>query len=380
MLGTAIPFNRPYLTGGEDAYIAEALKKGHLSGDGPFTKRATAALAGIIGVDSVLLTTSCTHALEMAAILLELKPGDEVIVPSFTFCSTVNAFSLRGVTAVFVDCRADTLNLDERLVEAAVTDRTKAIAVVHYAGVAAEMDTINDIAVRHGLVVIEDNAHGLGATYRGRNLGTLGAMATQSFHETKNVQCGEGGAIVFADDRFHARAEIIREKGTNRSQFFRGMVDKYRWMDVGSSYLPSEILAAMLTAQLESFDDIQQRRMNIWQTYDRELADWAGEQGVSRPTVPDDREHPAHLYYLLLPDLERRQRLLAHLAERGIMATFHYQPLHSAPAGLVHGRTGSEGCPVTDSVADRLIRLPLFAGMTESERDHVVASVRTFAV
>jgi dTDP-4-amino-4,6-dideoxygalactose transaminase len=250
--------------------------------------------------------------------------------------------------------------------------------VVHYAGVAAEMDTINEIATRHGLVVIEDNAHGLGATYRGRGLGRLGAMATQSFHETKNVQCGEGGAVVFTDERFVERAEIIREKGTNRSLFFRGMVDKYRWIDIGSSYLPSEILAAMLTAQLEGFADIQRRRMAIWQTYDHELADWAHSQGVVQPTVPGDREQPAHLYYLLMPDLEQRQGLLAHLAGLGIMATFHYQPLHSAPAGLAHGRTGPGGCPVTDDVADRLIRLPLYAGMTSSELERVVAGVLRF--
>jgi dTDP-4-amino-4,6-dideoxygalactose transaminase len=378
MYDAPIPFNRPYLTGGEDAYIAQALGSGHLSGDGAFTKRATAELTSLMGAPAALLTTSCTHALEMAAILLDLRPGDEVIVPSFTFCSTVNAFCLRGATAVFVDCRPDTLNLDERLIEEAVTERTKAIVVVHYAGVAAEMDTINEIATRHGLVVIEDNAHGLGATYRGRGLGRLGAMATQSFHETKNVQCGEGGAVVFTDERFVERAEIIREKGTNRSLFFRGMVDKYRWIDIGSSYLPSEILAAMLTAQLEGFADIQRRRMAIWQTYDHELADWAHSQGVVQPTVPGDREQPAHLYYLLMPDLEQRQGLLAHLAGLGIMATFHYQPLHSAPAGLTHGRTGPGGCPVTDDVADRLIRLPLYAGMTSSELERVVAGVLRF--
>jgi dTDP-4-amino-4,6-dideoxygalactose transaminase len=377
---TSIPFNRPYLTGTEERYIAEVLKRGHLSGDGAFTRVATEALVGIMGAQAALLTTSCTHALEMAAILVDLGPGDEVIVPSFTFTSTVNAFCLRGATAVFVDCRPDTLNLDERLIEDAITERTRAIVVVHYAGVAAEMDVINEIAQRHGLVVIEDNAHGLGGTYRGRALGTLGAMATQSFHETKNVQCGEGGAIVFNDMAYHDRAEIIREKGTNRSQFFRGLVDKYRWVDIGSSYLPSEIIAAVLAAQLESFDDIQRRRMQIWTTYDRELAGWAQEQGVARPTVPPDRQHPAHLYYLLLPTLEHRQGLIAHLAEHGIMATFHYQPLHSAAAGLAHGRTGPDGCPVTDDVADRLVRLPFYGGMTTSEQDRVLAAVRQFRV
>jgi dTDP-4-amino-4,6-dideoxygalactose transaminase len=380
MQGASIPFNRPYLTGVEERYVAEVLKDGHLSGDGAFTRAATEALVAIMGAPAALLTTSCTHALEMAAMLLDLAPGDEVIVPSFTFTSTVNAFCLQRATAVFVDCRPDTLNIDERLIEDAITQRTRAIVVVHYAGIAAEMDAINDIAARHGLVVVEDNAHGLGGSYRGRALGTFGAIATQSFHETKNVQCGEGGAIVFNDMTYHARAEVIREKGTNRSQFFRGMVDKYRWVDLGSSYLPSEILAAVLAAQLESFDDIQQRRMRVWSTYDRELADWAQAQGVVRPTVPADREHPAHLYYLLLPDLESRQGLLAHLAAHGIMGTFHYQPLHSAPAGVAHGRTAAGGCPVTDEVADRLVRLPLYAGMTSSEQDRVLTAVRQFRI
>jgi dTDP-4-amino-4,6-dideoxygalactose transaminase len=377
---TSIPFNRPYLTGTEERYIAEVLKRGQLSGDGPFTRSATEALVRLLGVPAALLTTSCTHALEMAGILLDLRPGDEVIVPSFTFTSTVNAFCLRGATAVFVDCRPDTFNLDERLIEDAITERTRAIVVIHYAGVAAEMDVITEIARRHGLVVIEDNAHGLGGTYRGRALGTLGAMATQSFHETKNVQCGEGGAIVFNDMTYHDRAEIIREKGTNRSQFFRGMVDKYRWMDIGSSYLPSEVIAAILMAQLESFDDIQRRRMQVWTTYDRELASWARDQGVAQPTVPADRQHPAHLYYLLMPSLQDRQGLIKHLAERGIMATFHYQPLHSAPAGRAHGRTGPGGCPVTDDIADRLIRLPFYASMTSSEQDRVLSAVQQYQV
>jgi dTDP-4-amino-4,6-dideoxygalactose transaminase len=377
---TLIPFNRPYLTGVEERYIAEVLKSSHLSGDGAFTKQATQLLRQLTGAQAALVTTSCTHALDMSALLLDLGPGDEVIVPSFTFTSTVNAYCLRGATAVFVDCRADTLNIDERLLKSAITDRTKAIVVVHYAGVAAEMAVINDIAARHGLVVIEDNAHGLGGTYQGKALGTFGAMATQSFHETKNIQCGEGGALVFNDMTYHARAEIIREKGTNRSQFFRGMVDKYRWVDLGSSYLPSEILAAVLVAQLEGFSDIQRRRTEIWETYHRELADWAGAQGVVRPTVPPDRTHAAHLYYLLLPDLESRQQLLAHLAQQGIMATFHYQPLHSAPAGLAHGRTAPDGCPVTDDIADRLVRLPFYTGMTEAEQHRVLTAVRQFSV
>ncbi len=378
---TRIPFNRPYLTGLEPGYLSESMASGSLSGDGPFTKRASGLLREIIGVEAALLTTSCTHALDMSAILLELEAGDEVIMPSFTFCSTATAFALRGAVPVFVDCRPDTLNIDESLIEAAITPRTKAIVVVHYAGVGCEMETILAIAARHQLAVVEDNAHGIGATYRGQALGTFGAMATQSFHETKNVHCGEGGALIFNDLSYHNRAEMIREKGTNRSQFFRGMVDKYRWVDIGSSYLPSDMLAAFLTAQLESFGEIQKQRHAVWSAYNDSLADWAQHHGVTLPTVPAHCEQPAHLFYLLMPDLENRQGLLAHLAERSVQATFHYQPLHSAPAGRQYGRTGSpEGCPVTDSVADRLLRLPLFAGLAEEDIDRVVAGVLSYRV
>ncbi len=377
---TSIPFNRTYLAGAEAAYMHQAMTSGPLAGDGPFTKRAHRLLNEVVGSQAALLTTSCTHALEMSAFLLDLQPGDEVVLPSFTFCSTANAYAIRGAVPVFVDCRPDTLNIDERLVEAAITERTKAIVVVHYAGVGCEMDAITEIADRHGLAVIEDNAHGLGGTYRGRSLGALGAMATQSFHETKNVQCGEGGALLFNDVRYFSRAEIVREKGTNRSQFFRGMVDKYRWIDIGSSYLPSELLAAYLTAQLESFPTIQAQRHAVWSAYHAELAEWARDNGVTQPHLPADREHPAHLYYLLLPDLNNRQGLLGHLRERGIHATFHYQPLHSAPAGEKYGRTAPGGCPVTDDVADRLIRLPLFAGMTADELHRVIDAVRAYEV
>ncbi len=377
---TVIPFNRSYLTGTEAEYLRQSMVGGETGGDGPFTRRATELLTRIIGAPDALLTTSCTHALDMSAILLDLQPGDEVIMPSFTFCSTATGYALRGAVPVFVDCRPDTLNLDERLVEEAVTQRTKAIVVVHYAGVACEMDTINAIAARHGLVVIEDNAHGLGGTYRGRPLGSIGAMATQSFHESKNIQCGEGGALVFNDRTFVARAEIIREKGTNRSQFFRGAIDKYRWVDIGSSFLPSDLLAAFLTAQLESFGEIQQLRHGVWSTYHDRLAPWATEQGVAQPTVPATCVHPAHIYYLLLPDVAGRQGMLQHLAERGVTATFHYLPLHSAPAGLRYGRVGAGGCPVTDSAADRLVRLPLFAGMSEQELDRVVQAVTSYRV
>ena len=374
-----IPFNRPNLTGAEARYLMEAIASDRLSGDGPFARRATALLADLVGAP-VLLTTSGTHALEMTGILLDLGPGDEVIVPSFTFCSTANAYALRGSVPVFVDCRPDTLNLDERLVENAITDRTRAIVVVHYAGVACEMDQILDIAARHGLAVVEDNAHGLGGTYRGRPLGSLGALAAQSFHETKNVQCGEGGALVLNESSYLQRAEWVWEKGTNRRAFFRGMVDKYRWVDLGSSFLPSDLLAAFLTAQLEHFEVSQRRRHEVWNGYHTRLADWAAEQGIAQPTVPPDRGHPAHLYYLLMPDLDERQGLLEHLREHGVHATFHYQPLHQAPAGLRYGRVARDGCPVTERVADRLIRLPLFASMTQDGVEQVVTAVQAYRV
>jgi dTDP-4-amino-4,6-dideoxygalactose transaminase len=369
-----ISFNRPFLAGRELEYVSRAVTSGSTSGDGPYTRRATELLVELTGAGSALLTTSCTHALEMTALLLDLRDGDEVIMPSFTFVSTANAYVLRGAVPVFVDCRPDTLNIDERAVEAAITGRTRAIVVVHYGGVACEMDALSEIAERHGIPIIEDNAHGLGASYRGRPLGSIGAMATQSFHATKNISCGEGGALIVNDERFRDRAEILREKGTDRSRFFRGQVDKYRWMDVGSSYLPSDVLAAALTAQLEAFDEIQRRRRAVWDTY-HEAFDGLG---FSRPTVPDDREHPAHVYYLLLPDLQQRQAMLRHLAEQGVQGTFHYQPLHDAPVGVRLGRTGPGGCPVTSNVADRLVRLPLYAGLTLQEIDRVVDGVRSF--
>ncbi|GAA0812387.1 dTDP-4-amino-4,6-dideoxy-D-glucose transaminase [Spirilliplanes yamanashiensis] len=374
-----IPFNRPYVAGRERQYLTEVVESGQTSGDGPFTRRASTLLTALVGAPSVLLTTSCTHALELSALLLDLRAGDEVIMPSFTFVSTANAYVLRGAVPVFVDVRPDTLNIDERAVEAAITPRTKAIVIVHYAGVPCEMDAILKVAKHHRVPVIEDNAHGLGATYKGRPLGSMGALAAQSFHATKNVQCGEGGALVLNDDRLRERAEIIREKGTDRSRFFRGQVDKYRWMDLGSSYLPSDLLAATLTAQLEAFDDIQRQRHAVWDTYHAELAGWAADRGVTRPTVPAGAEHAAHLYYLLMPSLDERQAMLRHLADAGVQATFHYQPLHSAPAGERFGRTGPGGCPVTDDVADRLVRLPLYAGMTEAETAQVVGAVRAYA-
>ncbi|MET9069149.1 dTDP-4-amino-4,6-dideoxygalactose transaminase [Streptosporangium sandarakinum] len=375
-----VPFNRTHISENEFGYLAEAVRGGSTSGDGPFTRRAADLIEKLTGSGRALLTTSCTHALELSAILLDLRPGDEVIMPSFTFVSTANAYALRGAVPVFVDCRPDTLNLDERLVEAAITDRTRAVVAVHYAGVGCAMEVLCGLAERHGLALIEDNAHGLGGFYRGRPLGSFGGMSAQSFHETKNVQCGEGGALLLNDAGLVARAEIVREKGTDRSRFFRGQVDKYRWVDIGSSYLPSDVLAALLTSQLESFEKIQSRRHAVWRRYHEELADWAAENGVSQPMVPDGCAHPAHLYYLLLPDLDGRQAFIAHLSSRGVQAAFHYQPLHIAPAGVRYGRVAPGGCPVTEDVADRLVRLPLFADLDEAAVTHVIDAVRAHRV
>jgi dTDP-4-amino-4,6-dideoxygalactose transaminase len=374
-----IPFSKAYLVGDELAYVNQAFSSAAVVGDGPFTARATELVTKLTGGLGSLLTTSCTHALEMTALLLDLAPGDEVIMPSFTFVSTANAYALRGAVPVFVDVRPDTLNLDETQVEAAITDRTKAIVVVHYAGVAVAMDEINAIAAQHGIAVIEDNAHGLGGTYKGRPLGSLGLMATQSFHGTKNVHCGEGGALVVNDIDLLHRAEIIREKGTNRSAFFRGQVDKYRWVDIGSSYLPADPLAAFLTAQLERFDQIQAPRYAIWERYERELADWTAAHGIGGPTVPDDCVHPAHMYYLLMPTHEHQLGLISHLRERNITAPFHYVPLHSAPAGERYGRVGPGGCEVTERISGQLVRLPLFSQLTEEEQTRVIDALLSYA-
>ncbi|GAA4638802.1 dTDP-4-amino-4,6-dideoxygalactose transaminase [Actinoallomurus vinaceus] len=375
-----VPFNRPYVTGREAVYMAEAIARGDLSGDGPLTKRASALVAELTGTSSALLTTSCTHALELAGMLLDLRPGDEVIVPSFTFTSTANACVLRGAVPVFADVRPDTLNLDERLLEAAITSRTRAVIVVHYGGVACEMDVITALCRRHGLTLIEDNAHGLGGSYHGRPLGSFGALAAQSFHATKNIQCGEGGALVLGDERFAIRAEILREKGTDRGRFFRGEVDRYRWQDTGSSYLPSELLAGFLLAQLEAFAEIQKRRTAVWAAYDERLALWAAASGVRRPVVPPGAVHPAHLYYLLLPAPEERAGLQRHLAEHGVRSAVHYQPLHDAPAGLRYGRVAPGGCAVTEEVAHRLLRLPLYAGLGADDVDRVVDAVTSYTV
>ncbi len=374
-----IPFNRPSFEGNEHQYITEAIAAGHISGDGQFSKRCHAYLESEVGVVRALLTTSCTHALEMAALLLDIKPGDEVIVPSFTFVSTANAFALRGAKPVFIDIRRDTLNFDESLFEGLITERTRAALMVHYAGVGCEMDAIMEVADGRGLAVVEDNAHGLFGRYRGRQLGTFGCLATQSFHETKNFSCGEGGALLINDERFVERAEVIREKGTNRSRFFRGQVDKYTWTDLGSSYLPSDLLAAVLLAQFESRDRIQAARRRIWETYCSQLADWAGESGVRLPAVPSDREQTFHMFYLLMPSLEARQGLIAHLVARGIIAVFHYVPLHLSEMGRRFG--GREGhCPVTEQVSDQLVRLPFYNQLSLDDQSRVIEAVREFRV
>ena len=372
-----IPFNKPAFIEQAEVYISRALRSGHLAGDGDFTKQSTALLEKMIGVRKALLTTSCTHALEMAAILLDLKNGDEVILPSFTFVSTVNAIVLRGAKPVFIDIRPDTLNLDENQLERLITPRTKAIFVVHYAGVACEMDTINQISAKYNIPMVEDNAHGLFGTYKGKNLGTFGVLATQSFHETKNISTGEGGALLINDPNLVERAEIIREKGTNRSRFFRGQVDKYTWVDIGSSYLPSELIAALLLAQLESAEQIQAKRNKIWNTYNTELSGWAENFGVGLPHVPADCGHPSHLFYLLMPDLDVRTRFIEWMKSQNIICVFHYLPLHLSDMGLKFG--GRQGdCPVTEDISDRLVRLPLFFDMTEEDQVRVIDAIKSF--
>lgn len=372
-----IPFNRPFATGHELEYIRAAIAAPKLSGDGSFTAQCHVLLEQSLGIQKTLLTTSCTHALEMAALLLNIGPGDEVIVPSFTFPSAANAFVLRGAKPVFVDIRADTLNIDESQIEQRITPRTKAICLVHYAGVGCEMDTIMTIARRQAVAVVEDNAHGLYARYRGRYLGTLGQLATLSFHETKNFSCGEGGALLINDVQFNQRAEILREKGTNRSQFFRGEIDKYTWVDIGSSYLPADLLAAFLRAQLEHRDQIQSMRRKIWETYTLELALWAKTNGVRLPIIPLECEQSYHMFYVIMPSFASRQALISHLAGFGILAVFHYLPLHLSPMGLrLGGRQGD--CPVTEDLADRLLRLPFFTGMSSTEQSQVIDAVREF--
>jgi dTDP-4-amino-4,6-dideoxygalactose transaminase len=376
-LPLSIPFNRACLVGKEQEYIAAAVGLGHISGDGNFTKKCHAFFEEYLGVARALLTTSCTHALEMAALLLDLAPGDEVIIPSFTFVSTVNAFVLRGAQPVFCDIRPDTLNLDESQLERLVTPRTRAVVPVHYAGVGCEMDVIMQVAQRHGLVVIEDNAHGLFGKYRGKHLGTFGALTTQSFHETKNITCGEGGALLINDPAYIERAEIIREKGTNRSRFFRGQVDKYSWVDLGSSYLPSDILAAFLYAQLEAYSEIQAARERIWNFYNANLRAWAEANNVRLPFVPEHCEQPYHMFYLLMPSLKVRQDFIAYLKSLGILSVFHYLPLHLSDMGRKFG--GKEGdCPVTEDLSDRLVRLPFYNELTGGDQERVVEAILSF--
>ena len=374
-MSAAIPFNRASVEGRELEYVRQAIDNGHISGDGAFTRRAHEMLQATFGGNTrVLLTTSCTHALEMSAILLDLGPGDEVIVPSFTFVSGVNAFVLRGATPRFADIRPDTLNIDERRIESLITPRTKAIAPVHYAGVGCEMDAILDVARLHGVDVVEDNAHGLFAKYRGRPLGTFGRMATQSFHETKNINCGEGGALVLNDPALVERAEIVREKGTNRSRFFRGQVDKYTWVDIGSSYLPSDMLAAFLVGQLEQTEAIQAKRRRVWERYAEGLGGWCAEHGARMPAVPEHCQQPYHMFYLLMPSLDERQSLIAHLRQRGIYAVFHYLPLNASEMGARFGARAGD-CPVAESVSERLLRLPFYNNLSAGEQDRVIEAM-----
>lgn len=377
MKGYRIPFSRPRAAGEELRHVAQTVREGYLSGDGPFTRRSSQLLEELLGVPRVLLTTSCTHALEMCALLLDLRPGDEFLVPSFAFVTTAGAFTARGAIPRFVDVRPDTWNLDESRIREALTPRTRAIVVLHYGGVACEMDEIGKVAGEAGVPVIEDAAHALFGAYRGRPLGTLGALGALSFHETKNLSCGEGGALLVNEERFVERAEIIREKGTDRSRFFRGEVDRYTWVDQGSSYLPSEILAAFLWGQLEVRDEIQRGRERVWRRYAAELADWAERKGVVLPRVPAHCTQPYHLFALLLPSMGVRDALIAHCKARGILAVFHYLPLHLSPMGRrFGGRPGD--CPVTEDVSDRILRLPLYPDLSESEQGDVIGALLDF--
>jgi len=372
-----IPFNQSALLGRELEFIFRTMTIGQIAGDQTYSKKCHELVQKVLGVKRALVTTSCTHALEMCGLLLDIQPGDEVIVPSFTFVSTANAFALRGARIVFADIRPDTLNLDERQLESLISERTKAIVPVHYAGVGCEMDVICDIAARHGVAVVEDNAHGLFGKFRGRWLGTFGCLAAQSFHETKNITCGEGGAVLINDDRFVQPAEIIREKGTNRSQFFRGEVDKYSWVGIGSSFVMSDVLAAFLFAQLEVWENIQNRRRDIWNHYDCQLRDWAKSRGVGCPVVPEHCEQAHHMYYLVMASSEQRQCLIARLKSQGILGVFHYQPLNTSPMGQRFG--GRKGqCPVTEEKCERLLRIPFFNSLSRGDQDRVIETILAF--
>lgn len=369
-----IPFNKPTVEGREMELVAQAVANGHISGDGPFTRRASEMLQEIVGAPHVLLTTSCTHALEMAAILCDLDEDDEVIVPAFTFVSGVNAFVLRGARPRFADIRPDTLNVDTSAVESLITPRTRVIAPVHYAGIASEMEALSALASKNGIDVVEDAAHALFAKYRGKPLGSFGRMASLSFHETKNVNCGEGGALVLNDSSLVERAEVVREKGTNRSRFFRGQTDKYTWVDIGSSYLPSDLLAAYLVAQLERAEQIQAKRRAVWERYASALADWALRNDVRLPVVPEGNEQPFHMFYLLMPSFDDRQTLIAHLRQREIVAVFHYLPLNASPMGKRFGARRGE-CPVAEDASERLIRLPFYNDLSPDEQSRVIDAI-----
>jgi dTDP-4-amino-4,6-dideoxygalactose transaminase len=372
-----VDFNNPTLAGNELTYITEAINNQHISGDGGFTKRCSELLEKELGVPKVLLTTSCTHALEMSAHLLKVQPGDEVIIPSFTFVSTVNAFVLRGAKPVFIDIRPDTLNLDENLLERMITKKTRVVVPVHYAGVGCEMDQIQSICKKHGLSIVEDNAHGLFGKYKHKYLGTFGILATQSFHETKNFTCGEGGALLINDPELIENAEIIREKGTDRSKFFRGQVDKYGWVDVGSSYLPSDMLAGFLLAQLENKEHIQAKRKAIWNFYHEHLRNWADNFGIQQPVIPAHCGQSYHMYYLLFPSLAIRQEFIQFLREKGINAVFHYLPLNTSRMGLKFGAKPGD-CPIAERVSDQLVRLPMHLKLSDSDLEYVVNVVSSF--
>lgn len=372
-----IPFNMPPYVGTENNYIKKAIENHKICGDGEFTKKCSAWIEEKTGTKKGLLTTSCTHALEMAALLLDIKPGDEVIMPSFTFVSTADAFVLRGAKAVFVDIRPDTMNINEELIEDAITDRTKAIVPVHYAGVACEMDRIMEIAAKHGLAVVEDAAQGVMSSYKGKALGTIGDFGCYSFHETKNYSMGEGGALLIRDDARTEDAEIIREKGTNRSKFFRGQIDKYTWVNWGSSYLPSDMNAAYLWAQLEQAEEINENRLNSWTEYYTGLKDLADEGKIELPYIPGECVHNAHMFYIKAKDLEERTALIKYLKDNEINTAFHYIPLHSAPAGIKFGRFSGEDIYTTKE-SERLLRLPMYYQLTKEDRDKVIDKIREF--
>ena len=372
-----IDFNRPAIVGKELEYIKDAVDQGMLCGDGKYTKLCSSWMKERFHVNQVFLTTSCTHALEMAAYLCDIHPGDEVIMPSYTFVSTADAFVLRGAKIVFVDIRPDTMNIDEKLIESAITEKTKAIVPVHYAGVACEMDTIMEIARKYDLKVVEDAAQGVEAYYHRKALGTIGDFGCYSFHETKNYTMGEGGALVFQDNSFQEKAEILREKGTDRSKFFRGQVDKYRWIDYGSSYLPSEMNAAYLYAQLEECEKINRKRHQIYDYYHRHLAPLEEAGLIERPFVPEGIEHNAHMYYIKVKDLETRTGLIAYLKENGIYSAFHYVPLHSSPAGMKFGRFSGEDVYTTRE-SERLVRLPMFYNLPMSDVEYIVKKILEF--